>query len=353
MSKNNRIVLVIMFFIGIAIMLFSMRQVDMHDLLYDILTIKLGWFLMAILCIVAYLLIEAVIVKVLVGNRVPGFTFKNALRVPLVEQLGNGITPFASGGQPFQLVAMIQAGVEPGYATAILLMKFVVYQFVIVINFFVALLIGSHFLAAKVHVLKYLMVFGFLIHFAVIVGLILIMYWYGFTKKITDIILRSFKIIGLGGAEKRLARYNRVRKWVDLRLQNFHEESVRMTQNWRLLLKGIILTSIQLMFYYSIPYFILLALGYKDINYVLITSLHVLIVMVISIFPIPGGSGGAEVSFQSLFSSFIGAPTALLLAMIIWRFLTYYFGMFAGIIAFNLQADKVETKQDWHYKKEE
>lgn len=353
MSRNNRIVLVVMLLVGIAIMLFSMRQVNMNDLLHDILTIKLGWFLIAVLCIVAYLLVEAVIVKVLVGNRVPGFTFKNALRVPLVEQLGNGITPFASGGQPFQLVAMIQAGVEPGYATAILLMKFVVYQFVIVVNFFIALLIGSHFLASKIHVLKYLMIFGFLIHFAVIVGLILIMYWYGFTKKITHIVLRSFKVIGFGGVEKRLERYHRVNKWVDLRLKNFHEESIRMTQNWRLLIKGIILTSIQLMFYYSIPYFILLALGYDNVNYVLITSLHVLIVMVISIFPIPGGSGGAEVSFQSLFSSFIGEPTALLLAMVIWRFLTYYFGMFAGIIAFNIQADKVENTEDWHYKKEE
>lgn len=353
MSKNNRIVLVIMLIVGIVIMAFSMRHVNMNDLLHDIVTINVGWLLVAILCIVVYLLIEAVIVKVFVGNRVPGFTFKNALRVPLVEQLGNGITPFASGGQPFQLVAMMQAGVEPGYATAILLMKFVVYQFVIVINFFVALLIGARFLADKVHVLKYLMVFGFLIHFAVIVGLILIMYWYGFTKKVTDIALKSLKVIGFGGSKKRFERYQRISKWADLRLQNFHEESMRMTQNWTLLIKGVLLTTIQLLFYYSIPYFILLSLGYTHINYILITSLHVLIVMVISIFPIPGGSGGAEVSFQTLFSSFISAPTALVLAMVIWRFLTYYFGMFTGMIAFNISADKVDNPDDWHYQKDE
>lgn len=351
MSKKNRVMLVIMLIIGVAIMAFSMRNVNLDDLVHDIVTIKLGWLLLAIFCIVAYLLIEAVIVKVFVGNRVKGFTFKNALRVPLVEQLGNGLTPFASGGQPFQLVAMMQAGIEPGYATAILLMKFVVYQFVIVVNFFVALLIGAQFLADKVHVLKYLMIFGFIIHFVVIVSLILVMYWYGFTKRVADIGLRSLKYIGLGGRQKRQQRYERIAMWADNRLQSFHAESLRMTRSWPMLIKGVILTSIQLLFYYSIPYFILLALGYNHINYILITSLHVLIVMVISIFPIPGGSGGAEVSFQSLFSSFIGAPTALVLAMLIWRFLTYYFGMFAGIFAFNLQADKVEDA--WDFQKEE
>ncbi|MCM0598196.1 lysylphosphatidylglycerol synthase transmembrane domain-containing protein [Periweissella fabalis] len=353
MSKNNRIVLIIMLAIGAAIMGYSLRNVNMKLLFHDILTINVWWLLVALLCIVAYLVIEGIIVKVFVGNRVQGFTFKDALRVPLVEQLGNGITPFASGGQPFQIMAMMQAGVEPGYAAAILLMKFVVYQFVIVLNFFVALIIGSHFLADKVHVLKYLMIFGFLIHFAVIVGLILIMFWYQFTKRLTNIALKIVKVVGFGGKEKRLERYQRISKWADVRLHNFHVESVRMTSNISLMVKGLILTSFQLMFYYSIPYFILLALGYTHINYVLITSLHVLIVMVISIFPIPGGSGGAEVSFQSLFSSFINVPTDLVLAMFIWRFLTYYFGMFAGMVAFNIRADRISNPQDWHNQKEE
>lgn len=353
MSKKNRIVLVIMLIIGLAIMIFSMRHVNMNDLLRDILTINVWWLLIAVLCMVAYLFVEAIIVKIFVGNRVSGFTLKDAIRVPLVEQLGNGITPFASGGQPFQLVAMMQSGIEPGYATAILLMKFIVYQFVIVLNFFGALLIGGQFLGDKIHVLRYLMIFGFLIHFAVIVGLILIMYWYGFTKKITDLVLKSIKYVGFGDKEKRNKRYKRIKEWVDERLENFHKESLRMTYNWKLMLKGFVLTSIQLIFYYSVPYFILLALGYKDVNYILITSLHILIVMVISLFPIPGGAGGAEVSFQSLFSTFINEPSTLVLAMVIWRFLTYYLGMFAGIIAFNIKADKIDMPEKWKYSKKE
>lgn len=347
MNRKNRLVLVLMLLIGVGIFTYSMRGVNLQDMLHDIVTIKVGWLLIALLCIVLYLLIEAVVVKVFVGDRVEGFTFRNAIRIPLVEQLGNGITPFASGGQPFQLVAMMQAGVEPGYASAVLLMKFIVYQFVIVLNFFMALIVGSHFMADKVHIMKYLMIFGFVIHFAVIVGLILVMYWYGLTKRLVALALNFVKWFGFGGKAKRLERYERLQAWADERLQSFHEESLRMSRDWPLMLKGLGLTFVQLMFYYSIPFFILLALGYDHINYLLITSLHVLIVMVISIFPIPGGSGGAEVSFSALFSSFIASSSDLVLAMLLWRFLTYYFGMFAGMVAFNVKADKVASKHNW------
>ena len=98
----------------------------------------------------------------------------------------------------------------------------------------------------------------------------------------------------------------------------------------------------QLFFYYAIPYFIMLALGIDHINFVMVLSLHVLIFMIISLFPIPGGAGGAEYSFSVLFASFIHSNTKLVLAMILWRLLTYYFGMFAGIVAVFIKPDKVK-----------
>ncbi len=148
----------------------------------------------AFLCICAYLLIEGVITKVLVSNRVENFTFKDALRVPLVEQLFNGITPFSSGGQPGQLIVMLQTGIDGGRASSALLMKFVVYQGMIVVNFFISLLIGFHFVASKLHFLALFVIFGFLIHFFVIVGLLLIMYWPSFTK-IGHIAFSSCKMV--------------------------------------------------------------------------------------------------------------------------------------------------------------
>ncbi len=98
----------------------------------------------------------------------------------------------------------------------------------------------------------------------------------------------------------------------------------------------------QLFFYYIIPYFILLGLGVSGVNFWMITTMHILIVMVISLFPIPGGSGGAEYSFSTIFSSFITNSSKLILAMILWRIITYYFGMFLGMIALVIPPQKMK-----------
>ena len=55
---------------------------------------------------------------------------------------------------------------------------------------------------------------------------------------------------------------------------------------------------------------------------------------------ITGGVGGAELSFQLLFSPFVENSATLILVILIWRLITYYFGIFAGIIAYIIPARK-------------
>ncbi|APR07968.1 hypothetical protein FAM21834_01796 [Lentilactobacillus parabuchneri] len=336
MSRNNKITLLTMVLIGIAIIAYSMRDVKLSLLIHDVLTLNLWWILVAFLCICLYLLIEGVITKVLVSNRVKHFTFKDAIRVPLVEQLFNGITPFSSGGQPGQLIVMLQTGIDGGKASSVLLMKFVVYQAMIVVNFFFSLVIGFHFVASRLQVLALFVLFGFLIHFFVIVGLLLIMYWPTFTKKLAKLLFHPVKWF------VKDEKFYSMQDTMYAKIDNLFEESVRIGRQPKLLLKVVVLTFFQLSFYYLIPYFIMLALGVTGANVIMVTSLHIMIVMIISLFPIPGGSGGAEFSFESLFHSFISSNSKLVLAMIIWRILTYYFGMAAGAFALALKPDKVD-----------
>ncbi|MBU7555655.1 flippase-like domain-containing protein [Pediococcus ethanolidurans] len=335
MSKRNKIVLVIMLALGVGIFAFSLRNVNLNQLLHDIVHIHVQWLLVAVICMLLYFGIEAVITKMFVVSNGDRFSIRDAIRIPLIEQLFNGITPFSSGGQPAQLVALMQSGVEAGRASSVLLMKFVVFQAMIVINFMFSLLIGFNYIAEKMSYLSLFVVFGFLIHFAVIIGLLLVMYWHGFTKK-----LISWIMIPIGWFVKK-DRYDKWKVSLDEKVDTFYLESVRIKLQWKLLIKVFVMTFFQLLFYYLVPYYIMLSLGYTGINIIMVTSLHVLIVMVISIFPIPGGSGGAEYSFDVLFSSFIHSNSKLVLAMLIWRLLTYYFGMFGGMFALVTKPDKL------------
>jgi len=335
MSRNNKITLSIMLLLGVAIFAYSIRDVKLSSLISDFFSLNFWWLLVAFICIIIYLFVEAVITKVLVSDRVEHFTFRDAIRVPLVEQLFNGITPFSSGGQPGQLFVMMQTGVDGGRASSVLLIKFVVYQAMIVVNFFISLVIGFHYVASKLHLLALFIVLGFFIHLGVIVGLLLVMYVPKFTKKMAMILSKPAKWF------MKDDRYDEMLATLLSKIDNLYEESVRIGRKASLLWKVTGLTFIQLIAYYLIPYFIMLSLGYTNANVIMITSLHVMIVMIISLFPIPGGSGGAEFSFESLFSSYITNNSKMVLAMLLWRIITYYFGMFAGIFGLVMKPDKV------------
>ena len=318
MSRKNWIVFILMLACGVGIFAYSLRDVKLSSIIGDLEHLNWGWFAIAFLCICLYLFLEAVVVKIFMNDRHDGFTWKDAIRIPLVEQLGNGLTPFSTGGQPAQLLAMMQSGVDGGQASSVLLMKFVVFQSMIVINFIISLLVGFHYIATKLHALS-----------------LLVMYWYGFTKKATNILIRPAHWFMKQG------RYQKMQVTLNEKIDTFYQESLKIKSEYGKMAKVSLITLLQLAFYYLIPYFIMLSLGVKGLNIIMVISLNVLIFMVISLFPIPGGTGGAEYSFSVLFSSFVGSGSKLVLAMLLWRILTYYFGMFAGMFALMVKPDRV------------
>lgn len=334
MSKKNKFALAIMILIGIGIFFYSIHGISYRTILGELAHLHYGWLVVALICMLLSVLCEGFVVKILLKRQFPTYSLKDALRIPLIEALFNGITPFSSGGQPAQLFALLQSGVDAGRATSILLMKFVVYQSMIVLNFIVCLFLGFHLIADKLHVMGFLLIFGFLIHLAVILGLLLVMYWYDFTKKALNLCLKPFKRF------MSHERYTRIEALVNEKIDTFYLESLELKANYRLLFKVSLVTLVQLFFYYIIPYFILLALHVDRASILLVMTLHVLIVMVISLFPIPGGAGGAEYSFSLIFSTFVNSGSKLVLAMIIWRVITYYLAMFGGMVALVITPQK-------------
>ncbi|KRK34357.1 lysylphosphatidylglycerol synthase transmembrane domain-containing protein [Loigolactobacillus bifermentans] len=336
MTRKNFWMLIVMLAVGMGIMGYELRQTNLRVLVHSLLHLKLGWLAAAVGCMCLYWLFEALVVRLLLHKRVGHFSFKNALRIPLIEQLFNSITPFSSGGQPAQLVALMKSGVEGGRASSLLLMKFVVFQTAVLVNFIFALLFGFHWLAGKFTYLSWLVIFGFVMHITVISALLMIMYWYRLTKRLVQLLLRPLRLFLAP------ARVDRWQTQMAEKIDTFYAESLRIKRDRKMLCQAIGLTLVQLFFYYSVPYFVLLALG-ASANFLQVLVLHIMIVMIISLFPIPGGSGGAELSFKTLFTSFLATNSQLVLALILWRLITYYMGMFIGMFALIVKPDPLET----------
>ncbi|CAK8053495.1 lysylphosphatidylglycerol synthase transmembrane domain-containing protein [Eupransor demetentiae] len=251
------------------------------------------------------------------------------IKVPLMNLLGTGLTPFASGGQPAQLYALVSEKVEAGKAMSAILMKFLVYQVVVVLFFIVGYFAADDFIYKNVApTFATFIPFAIAIHAFVIIGIAMVMFWPALTLKVMDWLAKA---VGYFAGHD---RYQSVFDKGKEKINNFHNESRRVVKNYRSLALATLYTTLQLIVFYLIPYFVIRSFGYAWVNPWLIVTMNIMIVMVISLFPIPGGVGGAELSFQLLFTPFVKNPVTLVLVILLWRLITYYFGLFAGIIAY-------------------
>jgi len=339
MTKKNKWYLLLAVLLGLGVVANEMRKVSLKDMAAEFSILNWWWIIASVVCILVYWGVEARIVQVLLKRSNPDFKFSASYRIPLIEHLFNAITPFSTGGQPAQIVAMVKSGVDTGVATSVSLMKFVVYQIWVVFNFLVCLIGGYSYLSNSFTKLKYLVLLGFLMHFVVVIGLLMIMYWYSFTRKLVDLVFKGIRVFKKG--EKIDSLYQHTIEKMD----NFYEESKYMRDQPVLMAKVSVLTILQLVSYYVIPYFILRGLGIHGVGIFHIVVLHAYITLLISLFPIPGGTGGAEYSFSLLFGTFTESKSKLVLAIFLWRGVTYYLGIVLGLVALTLHQKSTDTSK--------
>lgn len=328
MNRKNIFAIFTMLFLGLGIFAWEIRDTNMNQLLDSLMKINFGWLIVAFISMILSFVFEALVLRVLLANRLDRkLKIWEYLRLPLIQALFNAITPFSSGGQPAQLVALMQSKVEVGRASSVLLMKFVVYQTMVMINFIIALVISFKSIADSFSGLAILIIGGFIIHIVTISILLMIMYYYKLTKKIAVILLKPIKHF------LKPEKGEQIEQTTLNKIDTFYQESLVLKKEPIKVLKAAILTFLQLLFYYLVIYFVLLALHATNVDIIHVLVLHVMIVMIVSIFPVPGGAGGAEFSFKHLFAGFLATNSSLVLGMFLWRFITYYFGMFLGVIA--------------------
>ena len=69
----------------------------------------------------------------------------------------------------------------------------------------------------------------------------------------------------------------------------------------------------------------------------IVTSAYIMIIG--SFVPIPGATGGLEYGFIQFYGNFVSG-SILAAMMLVWRFITYYFGIIVGAIALNVKRVK-------------
>lgn len=339
MNKKYLWGIIIVLSVSMGVLYLDLRNTPIRQLQHVAQNINpVGLILVFGLMLASYLL-EATTLAVLAKSQNEPQRSKWAFfRIPIIQALFNAITPMSTGGQPSQLAAMIQMGIEGGRATSLLVMKFIIYQVVVFFAYVVTIITGFQMVATKFSGLALLIAIGFLIHISSIAFLLAALFAYTWTKKATNMLMTFLaKFIDA----KRVANWQ---KNIMVKIDSFYQESQKLKKEKKKLFLCFGLTILQLLCFYSIPFMILVALNISA-NWINVTQMNIMITMLMAVVPIPGASGGAEYSFQKLFASFVSSKESLIVGMFLWRFVTYFFGMILGIWGWIFKPKKIVDQQ--------
>lgn len=94
-------------------------------------SVRLRWLVGAAGLMVVYWVLESTELHLALKRFSPQQAPCDTFRATMIGQFFNCITPFASGGQPMQALYLMKKGVALSFASCSLLIKFIVYQFVL------------------------------------------------------------------------------------------------------------------------------------------------------------------------------------------------------------------------------
>lgn len=339
MKKHPRLknVLGILFlFLLTALVLYFLLKDDFSNIISEILSANIFLLVIAFLFSMLYWFFKSIVLYNFTRKFNNNYSFKSAFRTQAVTQFFNAVTPFSSGGQPFQIYSLKKNGLTISNATNVTIEEFVVYQIALVFLGILAIL-GNHIFNIFPYdgVLSKLVLLGFSINTLVIIILFIIAFGKKSNKfliKIAINILTFFKIVK--------DRDKVLENWGNY-INNFHAGAKILIANKRDFSLNILYSFLGLVCLYIIPLWVLFSMGdFTSFGafQAIIASAYVMLIG--SFVPLPGGTGGIEYGFIKFFGVFIISDSKLRALMLLWRFITFYMGIIVGGIALNIKERK-------------
>lgn len=330
-NKNKKVKyvlnMVIMFIVIFVILYFTLKD-NFNAVMDNIKKMNIFYLLIGIGLMILYRFFLGISLYIVTKCNKQRYSLKKSFQLNFITQFFNGITPFATGGQPSQIYYLHQEGIPIAKGTNIVLQNFILYQTaLIILGLFAVIFNKITGLFAKDNIMANLVTLGFVINFLVWLGSFII----SFGEKINSFIIN--KLLVFFAKLKLIKNYEKTKKKFTDYITNFYENAMILKESKKDVFIAVIVNIMALLFLYSVPIILIRGMGIaSNINY--LTSLvAVSYVMLIGSFvPIPGGTGGIEYGFIHFYGYFL-SDAILVSVMIVWRVITYYIGMvFGGIL---------------------
>ena len=288
-------------------------------------TLQIPWFLLMLAAVVGMWAMEGVSLHVIARRIYADRPLRYFLVVGMIGLLYGALTPFSTGGQPMQIYYMKKMGMDTGKAGAIIAVKTLVYQVVVVIFALVMVFWKLPYFQEQVSDFAFITIIGLATNLVFVVAVL----FFAANQKATDKIMRGIiKLLHkMKLCKKPEERYQKIHDEFSL----FYDSTRLMGRSLSVYLYTALFTIAQLLCTFFVPYLIYRSFNFHTAFPITMVAAQSFVTMVSAFVPLPGASGGAEGSFALYFQNFFLNDT-LVPAIFVWRIATYYLTIAVGAV---------------------
>lgn len=283
------------------------------------------WILLCVLAWFGYLLFDSLSLHLFLRQQGYGMSLASTLFVSISGMYYSNITPGATGGQPMQVYYMKKRGVPIGIGTSALTVKLFAFQFMLAVVGTVLWIAYKDYIAQQLGQNMWILVVGY-VYNVIIVAFTLMM---ATSKRLVRFFVSLFIKAGTFIRLVKDPAATRA-KWDDV-IDTFHSSVMMITRRPIDLVMQLALATAQILSLMAVTFFIYHAFNLTGATYGQITTLGVMLYTSAAYTPLPGASGAQEGVFALYFSQ-VFPEGILLMALLLWRFFTYYISLIVGAV---------------------
>lgn len=326
MKKRNIIIILLL---TIIVLFFTLKD-NFNEIITSLLNINIIWLIISYLLVLSYTFIKSIVTNNIL-NKLKKTEFKKTFVIQIITFFFNSVTPFSSGGQPFQVYMFNKTGVSLVDSTNTVVQETIIHQIALILVGVVSIILNKIFNVIEINSFLYtFLIIGFIANIVIV----LILYLVSNNTKINKFV--TIKVIKLISKFKNIDVEKTKEKFIDA-IEKLRNNSKILLKDKKRFVSLIFLNAVALISLYLVPLTLLFSLNdYSSFNGITSIILTTFISIISSYIPLPGGTVGQEYMFTLLFESYIVNPKLGTL-MLIWRFITYYLPLTVGALVFNIK----------------
>ncbi len=288
--------------------------------------------------ILLYILEESVKYSYMLKRYTGKFRIRTSVKVMFLGKYYDGVTPFASGGQPFQIYYLYKKRDIPrGAASAIPLARMSVSLFVWCLFALVLMSVAPNYLESSAHIavsttVRVVAWFSIVLNLSFPILFAVLSFFPKFTMKVMAFIIFLLKKMHIVKKQ-----YFVSKKYVH-GVREYCTAMRELICKWYFLLPLIVLSLIETCINVCIPFFAVVAIANVPATADLllqIACLNIISQFSAYLIPTPGNTGAVETTTSFVYASVLmarpGVSAVIGWVILIWRFFTFYIYILSGI----------------------